>query len=359
MIVPYTVPTVTLERQNLAEPVSLRLSEGGRLVHTYLFEGSQLDLDEAPLVFVERADQWWLAAMASCSLDASRVRVRLPPQAAVLSGAAGNFVTDDNGGRWVTSTEDLLIQVGEDQFSIRLNGQRSEGAGLQLIGTVCPYETFPATVYLGKPQLDVSADSGYKRSDLREFENGRLVACAPQHARVGAVRYAVRTTDGETVLLRRFGVLPKDFRIHSQPATNSKPAALLLKQGAHLHCQVLGEGITAISQDTEEGLRLELSHTGDQPPPHVDLELTSPSEREPVRVRVPYPFVGARLFDRNNQISPLRELTTDQLLGTRLVLFSSLPQDFYLLFRLNAGGSNPSRSSIPTSNCSRTARSMS
>ncbi len=338
LVVPYAVPRVALERQTLAEPVSLRLSEGGRLVHTHTFEGSQIDLDDAPLVFEGREDQWWLVAVASCRLNVPKTRVRLPPGASILSGTAIELGTDNKNGRWLESTADLVIRVGEEQFSIGLNAQCTAGAGLQLKGILCPYETVPSTTYLGRPYLDVPADAGYVRSELLEFENGRPVAMVEQHARAACIRYSVRSRAGETVLIRRFGMLPRDFRIQIYPATGRTPAVILLRQAAKLQCHVLEVGVTATTHATEEGLRLELRCARDQPPSHVDLELVSQAECGPVRIRVPYPLVGARLFDSQNLLFTARELTTDQLLGARLVLFSSRPQDFYLLFRLSLSG---------------------
>lgn len=336
LVVPYAVPTVGLERCNLAEPISLRVSESGRVIHTHTFDGSQLDIAETPLVFENRADQWWLAATASCRLVSEVVRVRLPPGAALESGAVRELGADAMGGRWIETAEDLVVRAGDDLYRLRLRGERDQLAQPQLKGDLSSYESTPATVYLGKPVLDIPPDAGYSRADLIEFEDGRPASAM---TRTGAVRYTVCARSGETVLVRRFGMLPKGFRVRSYPATDRQLACLMLRNAQHLECRVATDGVLASIHATDDGLKIELS-CGTEPPLLVSLELCTQGQRDPVTIKVPYPLVGARLVDGDNKVSLVRELTTDELLGVGLTLLSSRPQDFYLVFKLQASGLN-------------------
>jgi hypothetical protein len=338
LTVPFAVPTVALERRNLAEPISLRLSESGQVIHSYTFDGSQFDLAEMPLVFEHRGEQWWLAATASCRLASPVLRVRLPPSGRVEGTDIRECGEDRHSGRWVETSGDLVIHVGSERYNVYLRSERSLLSQPQLKGDLCSYLSTPSTVYLGKPLLDVPADAGYGRNDLLEFENGRPAVVGGQHARAGTVRYTVRTREGETVLMRRFGLLPKGFRIQSLAASDRRPATLTLHGARDLECRVVGEGVSVQLQPQDDLLRIELSSNLPEPPPHVELELASRGTRDPVLIRIPYPLVGARLLDACGQVTDATAMTTDELLGTRLVLLSSRPQDFFLVFKLNTGG---------------------
>lgn len=338
LIVPYSIPSVVIERRDLAEPISLRLSESGHVVHSHTFDGSQLDLAEAPLVFESRAEQWWLAAMASCQLASPVIRVRLPEGTVIASGTIQDLGVDSMGGRWVEATGNLEIQVGIEKYHVRLRSECGLIAPPQLKGDLYPYESTPSIVYLGKPLLNVPEQAGYERGDLVEFENGQT-ATAATISRAGTVRYTVRTRMGETIFVRRFGVLPKGFRIQSYPATERKPTTFILHNAQQLDCRVIADGVSATVQPTDNALRVEVICRQSQPPPHVNLELASHGQRDPVVIRVAYPFIGARLFDAMGQVTQAHDLTIDDLLGTRLTLLSTRPQDFYLVFKLIASGS--------------------
>lgn len=338
LTVPYAVPIVSIERHNLTEPISLRLSESGQVIHSHTFDGTQFDLSETPLVFENRGDQQWLAATASCRLTSKVLYVRLPPKATVEGNDFRECGEDDLGGRWIEATGDLVVRVGSERYHLCLRSERGLLAQPQLKGDQCSYQSTPSTVYLGKPRLDVPAEAGYDRGDLLEFENGRPAIVGGQHIRAGAVRYAVRTREDETVLMRRFGILPKGFRIRSHAATERRPPTLILQGARDLECRVVGDGVSAKLEPQEDALRIELYSRLPQPPPHVDLEIASQGNRDPVLIRVPYPLVGVRLLDSAGLVSDAPALTTDELMGARLVLLSSCPQDFYLVFKLNTGG---------------------
>src|SRR5690606_24051888 len=139
----------------------------------HTFDGSQFDLDETPLVFEQRGEQWWLAAAASCRLSSPVLSVRLPPGGRAEGANIRECGEDRKGGRWIETSTDLVIHVGSERYHVYPRSERSLLAQPQLKGDLCSCLTTPSTVYLGKPLLDVPADAGYGRGDLLEFENGR------------------------------------------------------------------------------------------------------------------------------------------------------------------------------------------
>jgi hypothetical protein len=336
LVVPYSIATVAIERRDLSEPLTMRLLESGRVIHIESLEGSQLEGDDVPLIFENRAEQWWMVASASCQLTASLVQVRLPPGADIRSGAPQELGTDAGGGRWVETSEDLVVGKGPEIFRIQLHRADKSTNQLVLKGDVCLYESTPGTVFLGRPLLEVPSDADYQRSQLIETENGRHSSVADHGTRAGTVRYAVRTRDGETLLLRRFGLLPKGFRVQLYPAMGDQPARIVLRNAKQLECRVLGRGVKATPQHTEDAIQISLECRLGEPPARLDLELSTQGEKDPVTLHFDYPLVGAQLRDSENRISEARELTLDELLGTRITLSSSQSggQDFYLIFKL-------------------------
>jgi hypothetical protein len=336
LVVPYSVGHIALERRYPDEPLSLRLLESGRVVFSMPFEGSQLDWGEVPLVFAQRDNQWWLEAMASCQLGVDVALVRLPPGAELRDAVLVGRGTDREGGHWMEARDDFTLDVGDEQYRIRLKGERHHTQVPILSGETYLYASTPRTIFLGRPRWDLPAEAGIQRSEIEEWEDGRLVTGGVKIGRAGVIRYALKLRDGQTLLVRRFGLLPEGFRVQSYPALGRHPARLLLRNARNLQWQILGEGINATSQVQGEDVLIQLRCQGEETPTRLDLELSTQGERSVVQLHLAYPAVGVRLFDGENMLSAARDLMLDELLGARLVFSSSKPvgQEFQLVFQL-------------------------
>ena len=322
---------VSLQRKHLDKPVSLRVLESGSTVHTFVFENSALDYLDVPLVFECRADRWHLVATSSCKLASSKVRIRAPERfvANHSMSATAPMVIDSEGGQWIEATGDLILQDGTERYEIRLGQPGGDVAPLALTGVYALFECSPSTTYLGWPTLELPEGSPFRRDELVEYANGRLLDRRFDPV-FGAINYTVRSRKGETLLRRRFGVLPRGFELGLVPSYGRRPARLLVKNAEELALQIVGEGL--VCTRNESGCLMDLSTQ--QNPQNVTL-LIGPTA-DPVLLRLPFPYQGVRLLDVNGKPVSVKALNMTELVGHRLQLSSGLPQGqlFYLQFEL-------------------------
>lgn len=322
---------VSLRRRYIEKTLSLQVMESGSTVHTFFFENSALDYQDAPLVFECRSEHWHLVATSSCKLAGTKVRIRVPERFEISHRmpVSPSVVRDPEGGKWIEATGDLTLKDGSERYEVILGQPGSDAAPLILTGVYALFESSPSTVYLGWPTLVLPEGSHYCRDDIAEYANGKLLD--RRNASVfGLINYTVRTRKGETLLRRRFGVLPSGFELGLIPAYGRHPARLLLKNVEDLNLQVVGEGI--VCTPSEEGYQMDLST---QHCPQVFMLLVGPAP-EPIKLRLPFPYQGARLLDVNGKPVLAKALNLADLVGYRLQLSSGLPQGqmFHLQFEL-------------------------
>lgn len=322
---------VSLRRQSLDKPVSLRVMENGNTVHTFIFENSELDYKEVPLVFECRADRWYLAATSSCKLGSSKVRVRAPEgfDCTYSVPTDTDLTKDAEGGQWIEATNDLTLHNGAERYEIRLAQPGGDVPPFTLTGVYALFDCLPSTVYLGWPTLVLPDGTPYRREELAEYANGRLLdrRNAPLF---GAINYTLRSRKGETLLRRRFGVLPRRFELGLIPAYGQRPARLLVKNAEELAVLATGEGLVCTRTDSGYQMDLCAHHY----PQNFTL-LIGPAANS-VQLRLPFPYQGARLLNVNSEPSTVKALNLAELVGHRLQLSSGLPQGqmFYLQFEL-------------------------
>lgn len=314
-------PQVTLERRKLDEPLSLRLLDSGRLVHCQFFDGSVLDYHDIPLIFESRSERWQLVAVSSCSLSSGLVRLRVPLNFSVSceDGASHSLAEDQENGLWLEARADLSLARGDDHYLVELNQAHGNDSKPSLTGVFALYESTPAMVFLGWPNLELPEGYPHAREDLLEFVNGELLD--RQHSsRYGTARYTLRTRSGKTLLQRRFGVLPREFSLSLFPGVREQPARLQIKGAAQLDLHVVSDAL-AVEQAENT---LYMRHLGEAPPSTVTLEAGQglPS----LQLHLPYPYQGARLLDQHGNPSRARELALAELIGHRIALTSGLTQ---------------------------------
>lgn len=322
---------VSLRRRYLNKPVSLRVMESGSTVHTFIFENSALDHQDVPLVFECRADRWYLVATSSCKLASSKVRVRAPKRFTFSHALEpiAPLLTDAEAGQWIETTGDLTLKDDAERYEIILSQPAADVASLMLTGIYALFECSPSTVYLGWPTLELAEGSTWRRDELIEYANGRPLD--RRNALVaGAINYTVRSRKGETLLRRRFGVLPRGFELGLYPAYGRSPARLQVKNADSLALQVSGEGLLCTAGDNCYQMELSAQHC----PQAFTLQIGS--AKDPVHLRLPFPYQGARLLGVDGQPTAVKTLNLAELTGHRLQLSSGLPQGqtFYLQFEL-------------------------
>ena len=339
-------PQITLTRKNIRETVSLRLLENGRPVHIFHFDDSAFDIDEQPLVFESRSDTWCLVGSATCALTASSVRIRLPQSAVVEDGTALELAREGSGACWIEASEDLCIRKADELYLIELNQAAEAALKPSLAGTFALFDSNPSTIFIGWPRLELPAKFLYRQDQLLQFANGQDLSGMRNSNRAGFMRYCIRSVQGKTLLHRGFGVLPDSFSLSLFPAINNQPARMLVRNGQTLQMQIRDSNLTTRDGESDQGRLIYLHAKGGEPPATFTLEISSDSSVEPVQLRLPYPFQGARLIGSDDKPSSNRELILDELLGMRIALSSGLTQgqDFHLQLELiSQAKPNPKR----------------
>ncbi len=339
-------PQITLARKNIAEPVSLRFLEHGRQVHVFHFDDSALDIDEQLLIFESSSDNWYLVANASCALTASSVRIRVPQGAVVENGRATELAREASGAYWIEASQDLGIRKADEFYQIELNQSVDAASKPCLIGTYSLFDSNPSSIFIGWPRLELPAEYSYRQDQLLQLANGQSVGDMRSANRAGIMRYCIRSAQGKTLLHRRFGVLPDGFTLSLFPSINDQPARMLVRNGQGLQLQIRNSDLTTRDGESDHGRLIYLKAKGEEPPANFTLEVSSDSNIEPMRLRLPYPYQGARLIGHDENPSSNRELILDELLGMRIALSSGLTQgqDFHLQLELiSQAKPNPKR----------------
>ncbi|AJE23875.1 Hypothetical protein Achr_f1810 (plasmid) [Azotobacter chroococcum NCIMB 8003] len=339
---------ITLERHCLRSPLNIRLLDSGREVHRIFIEDSALDHQEAPLIFEPVDGRWKLVSMSSCALAGGLARIRMPANFEAVTGSGIEprlLELDAQDGWWLEAADSLSLRHGADLYRVTLNQGSTEIARPTLEGTLALYEGAPSIMYLGWPHLSLPENYLYALEDLCEFANGQLVSELRRQGAIGVMRYTVRNKAGETLLQRRFGVLPREFGLTQFPACKDEPARLQIRGANGLELAVAGEVRIAGQVASDDTVTLHLRHTGEAPPAGFTLEIRMRPEHPPLQLRLAYPYQGARLMDQDGKATLVRNLTLNDLPGLRVALTSGLPQgqDFHMRMEL-IGDSSQCRS---------------
>lgn len=328
---------VRLQRSNVEEPISLALLDNGSLIAQQLFDNSALDLSDSPLIFEREGDEKRLLCTATCNTENSEVLVRVPPEARYTPKSSVVIQhMEKSGALWLLVSDHLDIIAADDLFTIRPNSNQKYGF-IRLDGNLLTYDSIPKTVFKGWPKV-LSADGKRSSSPLQEYANGkRLCNSAPYPERAGVFHYVIKGQSGETLLRRRFGVLPTGFDFTLFASDDKKPARLHVTGYGTCTVHVYAAHTKVVEEFSNNGKSYQLHNDWPETPSVFFLEVKSTDNVEPVRLCIPFPYMGARLLDDKNKVIDYRHLVLDQLFGKRVALFAARQdQVFYLRLKLIA-----------------------
>ncbi|MGY2490984.1 STY4851/ECs_5259 family protein [Cupriavidus sp. CP313] len=331
---------LSLRRSNLGNRLTLRLLANGRVACLVPFDNGSFALNDAPLVFELRGDEWWFVASASCSTAASRVRVRLPQALAYVGADVRVVREEDCGPRWIEADSDLTILSangdGGERYSVRLRDAGQSPWTLSLKGQMAYYESVPTVVHRGWPRLEVTKQPDATNPVLRQYSNRLPVTNANRSEQFGAIRYYVRNENNDILLQRRIGVVPVGFRIDSYPEVAERRARLVIRESRQLRLHVVDAEIQYETEVSGQDTILWLKPVSGQPPSFLALEVYGQSTSEPIRFKLPYPYLGARLLDAEGGTLTDRNLTINTLMGLRLAVSTTRTARTLLRFEFNS-----------------------
>lgn len=326
---------IELIRSSLEEPVSMVLLDNGHPVYQQFFANSAFSLLDSPLVFESEGEGKRLLADASCHIEASKVLLRLPKGTECkLTSTVVHCTTEESGTQWFQVKEDIIIAINDDLFHIRLNSGSVEKP-FDLVGKVLEFDSTPNTVYVGWPEVvsPRNKNRGVEKQCLDEIINGQDLK--NKHSKAGLFNYSLKNKLGETLLRRRFGVLPAGFDVQLFTGDDHTPAQVIVLGGHEVNVQLFAPSIRIHRESSHEEIRYSLHPDQNEPPSVLFLEVKDSSCLKAVRLCLPFPYQGARLWDADNRIVHSNNLMVDHLLGMRVALFSNEDhQRFYLQLKL-------------------------
>lgn len=320
---------VMARRINLASPLSLVAIVGGMVIGTIPIRGSIVALGEVPVGFEPANDRWQLCGQASFSTTSEDVLVVLPFESTV------NEVGDSEGevsispmpsvcsspAIRVRGKAQLQVKCGDhDSYSIRSGRTAGAGLGIELDGVRLPWEARPALTFVGLPKAQWPGTTDELQVQGGQlYVGGKLLGSGALQEMLGTQYVSVRNRSGDTLLRRKVGILPADFRLELRSGESPGQGSVLVHTQQPCLLQIADESIRVQQLKGEGHAELRLSCEG-IPPISFHLTITPSLLADPVVLVLPFPSSGCLAFDASGQ--PLkRDICVDELLGTRLYLF--------------------------------------
>ncbi|ABM21364.1 hypothetical protein Maqu_4094 (plasmid) [Marinobacter nauticus VT8] len=311
---------IRVGRVNPELPLTVQLLSNGQRIDAFYFEGSEVDFASLPLIFIEDGGQLKLASTASTTLAASYALVRVPPALSSEDLSKSELLGSDQlGAEWIRVSEDITFVGADSRVVVRFD-PNAVITKPTLAGTVSLYDTLPNLVYRGWPNLRATGNED--NQDISLFANGKSLEFDYQKNEVGSFSLSAVAKGGETVLRRKIGVIPKDLRVISVPASTHSSAKIILRSVRKLAVHILDDSIRAETQLIDDGCEITLEPiVRGKVPQKVNVALSDGLHPgEPVILRLPYPRTGAQLYDDVGTEVKGGLISLDQLIGMSMTL---------------------------------------
>ena len=317
---------VLAKRLEPTAPLSLVAMAGGTTIASIPISASPVALGEVPLGFIWADESWQLCGQATFNVADENLLLVLPPDSG-FSEADNCSLAHIIDGPSVCSFQSIKVQgktelqisCGEI-YRVRTGHATGEALGVELVGNQLPWTTKPFLTFLGLPQEQwQSTTDSAQRYGSQLYIGGTLPGSGVLQEVLGTQYVSVRNTKGDTLLRRKVGVLPADFRLELRSGNAPGMGSIFIYTQQRCLLQIKNQSVQ-VQQIKGEGcteLRLE---AGGIPPASLSLVVTPNLIADPITLELPYPSSGCIAFDALGH--PLsRDICVDDLLGTRLYLF--------------------------------------
>lgn len=312
------------KRQDCGAQLSLVAMVGGVFIATRQIEGSAVALGEVPLGFEPVNDCWQLCGQASFNTGGEQLLLILPEGStlamteesseAILSGMPPAFSLQTIK---VQGKAQLQIE-GEDFYQIRTGHMAGTGGGLELVGSQLGLSTKPSLTFVGLPHVQWPKSVEQQQDCALYFGGRQLGLCLSQEA-LGTQYISVRNCNDETLLRRKVGILPADFRVELRSGDKPGQGSIIVYSQRRCLFQVNDDSVLMQQVKFQDRTELKLTAKG-FPPVRVSLSITPNLMADPVVIDLPFPNSGWLAFDGSG-MRLKRDLCVDELLGSRLYLF--------------------------------------
>jgi hypothetical protein len=313
-------------RRDYTLPLSLVAMTGGMVISSIPIECSVVALGEVPVGFERSNDRWQLCGQASFNTADEELLVVLPANSELCQ--VDDF--DDVGITDMPSICSLRtlrvqgrgqLQVDcEELYRIRIGHSVGAGLGLELAGTQLDWGTRPALAFVGLPRVQWPSSTGglgNQGGDL--YVGGKQPGSGVMQEMLGAQYVSVRNHSGDTLLRRKVGILPSDFRLELRSGERPGQGSILVHTQQRCLLQVIHEDLRVRQVKNEGYTELKLSSEG-VPPISLRLSVTPSLLSDPIEIDLPFPSSGCLAFDASGRPFK-RDVCVDDLLGARIYLF--------------------------------------
>lgn len=313
-------------RRDCSLPLSLVAMAGGMVIASLSIENSTIALGEVPVGFEPLNDRWQFCGQASFNCAGEELLLLLPANSELLheEDVGDASITDMSS---VLALRTLKVQGktelkvdGDGLYRIRTGHSVGTGFGLELVGSGLGWTTKPALTFFGLPRVQWpgSADELQKQGgDL--FIGGKQPGSGALQEMLGAQYATVRNRSGDTLLRRKVGILPSDFRLELRNGERPGQGSILVYTQQRCLLKVVGDGLQTQQIKREGHTELKLSTEG-LPPIRLRLSVTPNLLSDPVEIELPFPNSGCLAIDGSGK-QLKRDISVDDLLGARIYLF--------------------------------------
>ncbi|PVZ64545.1 hypothetical protein DC094_19740 [Pelagibaculum spongiae] len=315
------------KRKNCTASLKLVATAGGVVIAEKMISNSSVALGEEPLGFEPDQQQWRLAGQASFSSASTDLLLMLPENTQVkLADQQTTQLTEcpsvlgcllyrlqGKAQLHITNHEHYCIQSGAVSLA---------QLGLDLVYADLPlnWSCKPALSFIGLPKVQWPRGAGGLEQEAELFISGKSHQQVPLIEHYGVHWLSVRNQTGNTLLRRKIGILPADFKVELISGQPGEGSILVHSQHRCLLQLPDCSSIITSKQVKHSGYtELQLSAKA-LPPSIITLQVTPNLQELPICIELPFPGSGCVGFDAKGQrLKP--DLCIDELLGSRLYLY--------------------------------------
>ncbi|WP_189379507.1 STY4851/ECs_5259 family protein [Thalassotalea profundi] len=326
---------VCFSRTNIDSSLFIELSELGVSVEQLCIENSSIALGEAPIgfVFEEDENKYICIGQASFTTKHKEIYVLVPSSYEVenLSGFALKDKDVEAYGyklSWYKVSGDIRFYCSESRYRLRTNSSSNTSGMLAIVGDEVQWETKPAQVYKGVPEIKSVNEHADVNFGLTRLLDNKPVNTIKEYEKFGQHVFSVKNNDSDTLIRRKIAILPQDLSISFNSENES--AVINVTTAQPIVVSLIAPE-TEIIQSKNDNTRCFTIKPNSLPPAKVIMQISANLLCDPIEIILPYPAEGIYGFDKDGNELP-EQLTIHQLLGSEIYLFSN--QDYDEKFEL-------------------------
>ncbi|WP_404360505.1 STY4851/ECs_5259 family protein [Methylotuvimicrobium sp. KM1] len=318
---------VRCKRQSPSDGLTLAALYGGSKLAEIPIQNTAVAVGEVPLGFEFVDDHWQLCGQASFKTKCVDVLLLLP-NGSELNVDDGVYTDREQclGCHTVNVQGTCVAMVlGEERFRIRIGDSASANLALDLKGHLLKWPCVPSLTFLGVPTVEwVNSEPDLGAKGAHIYLSGRPIDTCSLQQQLGRHYLSVRNNDNETLLRKRIGLLPADFKIELKSGQQSNQGSIHFYSKITCLYRLESSQVKArrVRHDDHTELSLEVEGI---PPAHVKVLVTPNLESDPISIELPFPGSGYLAFDKDEKPLP-KSLPVSDLLGARIYLFGRAEQ---------------------------------